>query len=661
MDDLLALKGVGEVTLKKLNALNIYSYADLAFFAPRSYIDFDSALTPGTAQDGDFVLCELTISAISKPYRKGRLTIIRAYALCDTGAKIKITWYNNPYIFRSLSVGQRVRVYGKIKTDKAAEFINPIHEVCGDAVKLSGIRPIYAVNGQINQATMQKIIADALTKYQPISLIPPQIAADNNLMGLDEAIKACHNPDNISQANDANRRIALEELAKRIAAFRMIRQGEKRYNLYRPASIYGAEQRLGFALTPSQRDAVSQITGILQSTKPLNAMLAGDVGSGKTAVAMLASFFAVQSGYQVAVMAPTEILAAQHHINFCKVLEPLGVRIEMLCGCTQAAAKRCIKAGLVSGQTNIIIGTQALFSGGVQFANLGLAIIDEQHRFGVAQRTALVDKGKEVDMLTLSATPIPRSLRLGMFGEVDIIQLQRRHSASNINTAVVPPQKRQAMMDYIAKECQNGASAFVVAPLIDAEQEQAADSAEELFAELKAKYGKAVKIGLLHGKIKPTEKLAVIDAFARGAINILVSTTVIEVGVDVPGASIMAVFGAERFGLATLHQLRGRVGRDGKKAYCFLYTNKNPSEISRLTIMSQENDGLVIAEKDYELRGAGELLGESQSGRGYGGISLSVDTINLAARLAGTIDIKAHETLLQDYIRRFGLQRITLS
>ncbi|MDD3946505.1 MAG: DEAD/DEAH box helicase [Clostridia bacterium] len=422
-----------------------------------------------------------------------------------------------------------------------------------------------------------------------------------------------------------------------------------------------AERRLPFALTPSQKEAVNAIIDTLKSDKPLNTMLAGDVGSGKTVVALLAAYYAVKCGYQAAVMAPTEILAVQHYNNFIKILAPLGIKTVLLCGSALAAQKKAVRSALANGEADIAIGTQALFSKGAVFCRLGLAVIDEQHRFGVAQRTALIDKGHAVDTLTLSATPIPRSLRLTMFGDIDIKYIERRHAANNIVTAVVPKEKREAMLEYIVKECERGARAFLVAPRIEEDGESDLEAAEELFSGLQKKYGKRVVIGLIHGKRKPAEKLEAIRQFSQGTIKILVSTTVVEVGVDVPNASIMAVFGAERFGLATLHQLRGRIGRDGNKAYCFLYTEKNPVEQARLEIMTKEHDGLAVAERDYKLRGAGDFLGESQSGRGFAGIRLPIRLVNLAARLADEIDTDKHRDLLQSYIERYALERVTLS
>lgn len=660
MDGLTSLKGVGNATLAKLNALGIFDYDGLAAFLPRDYMDFDSATPLEAAEDGVFVLCELTVQSVSKPFRKGGLSVFRAGGISDAGTRVKLVWYNSPYVSQHINQGCRVRCSGKLKKGVSAELINPVYELCAGEIKLKGIRPIYPTRNIVGQAVLHKAIADMLTKYSHCGIIAKEDERRYGLMSLAEAVSAAHKPQSIAQAETGRERIALEELVKRIAAFRLARESSRRVNYYLApqGAIDTAEAALPFALTASQKTAVSEIIAKLKSDKPLNSMLTGDVGSGKTAVAMLVSYFAIRSGYQAALMAPTEILAAQHYTVFAKLLAPLGVRVVLLTGSVDAKEKARARAALLSGEADIAIGTQALFSRGAEFCRLGLAIIDEQHRFGVAQRTALVDKGEAVDTLTLSATPIPRSLRLTMFGDIDVVSIDRRHPADNITTAVVPPQKRDAMLDYIADECEKGAKAFVVAPRIE---EDGAEAAEELFAELNKKYGKRIKIGLLHGKIKAAAKQEAIDGFSKGNTRILVSTTVIEVGVDVPDASIMAVFDAERFGLATLHQLRGRIGRSGQKAYCFLYTGKNPGEQARLTVLTKETDGIAVAEKDYELRGAGDFLGESQSGRGLAGIGLPISLVTLAKRLADGLDTEKYKDLLTSYIARFGLERITLS
>jgi ATP-dependent DNA helicase RecG len=660
-EGLLSLKGVGLATLMGFHALNIYDFDDLAAFLPRDYMDFGSALPVESAEDGAFVLTELTIQSVSKPFHKGSLRVFRAAGISEGGTWVKLVWYNSPFVAKHIVNGIKIRCCGKLKKTTAPELVNPIYELSPEPKKLSGIVPVYSVKGLVPQAAVRKAAADMVKKYMPESILCAENEKKNCVMTLAEAVRAAHCPQSMKEAQEGRERIALEELVKRIAAFRLVRETQSRQNVYTAsvAAIKEAEAKLAFALTPSQKNAIEKILCRLKSDKPLCAMLTGDVGSGKTVVAMLAAYFAVRSGYQTAVMAPTEILAAQHYENFKRILSPLGVRIAFLSGSSSVSEKRSVRASVANGSTDIVVGTHTLFSKNSDFRHLGMIVIDEQHRFGVAQRTALVDKGVTVDTLTLSATPIPRSLRLAMFGDVDVIHIDRRHDADNVKTAVVPKEKRDAMLDYIAEECRKGARAFVVAPRIDDDGE-GCEAAESLYEELKDRYKKKLNIGLLHGRIPVGEKLQTVRAFAEGDTDILVSTTVIEVGVDIPEANIMAIFGAERFGLATLHQLRGRIGRNGSRAYCFLYTDKDPGEQERLHILCEETDGMAVAERDYQLRGAGDFFGESQSGRGFAGINLPVSLVALAKKLADGLDYKKYEKVLLEYAERSGLKRITL-
>ena len=484
---------------------------------------------------------------------------------------------------------------------------------------------------------------------------------EKGLMSLGEAFVKAHFPSNLSEARGARERIELEKLLKDILAYRTVRRESRRAIYYEahPAVIDKGTDALPYRLTQSQKAAVNDILDRMQSDKPLNAMLVGDVGSGKTVVAMIAAYYAAVSGHQAAVMAPTEILAVQHYRTFEKFLAPLGVKVVLLTGGCGAAEKRVARSAVSSGYADIVIGTHAVISKGVDFRSLSLVVIDEQHRFGVAQRTALVDKGGAVDTLTLSATPIPRSLRLTVFGDVDVMSIDRRYSADNVSTAVVTPAKRKGMTDYIVEECLKGKQAYVVAPKIFDAEGIEGFAAEKLYKELCSQYGDKVSIGLLHGRMKAQEKQKVLNGFAEGKVSVLVSTTVIEVGIDVPNASLMAIFDADRFGLSTLHQLRGRIGRDGSKAYCFLYTARSGDDIVRLETLVKERDGLEIAEKDLEMRGAGEWLGEEQSGKG--GASLSLALMRKAKDIADRTDVTPYKDELTAYALARGFVKISLN
>jgi len=655
------IKGVGAKTLEKLHTLNIYDIDSLVRFFPVNYIDMDSVSNLDEAGEGVFVLLNLKIIVVSKPFRRGKLSMFRAVGQGEDGKKVRLVWYNMPYMSKLIVQDREIRCFGKLRTQKGYELINPAFEQreCGES-KFTGIKPLYPTKGHINQAVFSSIIRNALQDYQAESIISQATANKYRLMPLKDALISVHCPNMLLETAPALERAALEELVRRIAAYKLVKESGKREIFYHTSLDVVDEVSLPYTLTASQAQALSGISNIMLSDKPLNAMLTGDVGSGKTVVALLLAYFAVRAGYQAAVMAPTEILARQHHNTFNQLLEKYGVRAELLLGGMKAAEKRAALSRIERGNANIVIGTHAVISSGVRFANLAFLVIDEQHRFGVAERTALISKGITPDILTLSATPIPRSLRLTMFGDIDVFSIDRRFSASNIITATVEKGKRKGMLDYIAGECLKGKQAYIVAPRVYDDEGIECETAEGLYKELNKAYGKDIKISLLHGKMRPNEKQKSIDDFRENISSVLVATTVIEVGVDVPNASLMAIFGAERFGLASLHQLRGRIGRDGQKSYCFLYTEKErEDELVRLNILCAERNGLEIAEKDYELRGAGEWMGESQSGRA--GYRPSVSLMKTAREVAQEIDLHAHAKELLQYAARLKLDRITLN
>lgn len=645
--ELLEVKGVGPVSLEKLRYLGIDSKRDLSLFSPAKYIDLDAVSDLNEAYDGDFCVIITDVVSVAKPFRKGKLQMFRASGAVDGfKSKVKLVWYNANYVAKTVTLGARLRCYGKIKKEgNSVEFINPVVEYAGaDGGELRGIKPIYALKGVIPQSTFASMARDCISSFRPESVLPHI----DGVMDLSEAVVCAHMPGSMAEADAGADRIAIETLVRDISSFKLIRKQSVRAMIYEDVCerVDALEASLPYTLTPSQKSAVSKIYSTMLGDHPLNAMLVGDVGSGKTVVALLAAGFAAFNGYQTAIMAPTEILAVQHYNNFVKALSPFGIKVALLTGGLSATDKKRIKSAIASGDVDIVVGTHAVISKGADFARLSLAIIDEQHRFGVAQRTSLTDKGHAVDTLTLSATPIPRSLRLTVFGDIDVLNIERRHSASNIKTAVVTPIKRKEMLDYIVEACENGKQAYVVAPKVYDVEGLECTAVEKIYKELVTKYGSRVRIGLLHGKQKAVDKQRTLTDFSEGRLDILVSTTVIEVGIDVPNASMMVIFDADRFGLATLHQLRGRIGRNGAEAYCFLYTTKSGDDVSRLSALTQESDGLKIAERDLELRGAGDWLGEVQSGRS-GRIDLRI--MAKARELADYVDLDKHYAELVAY------------
>ena len=638
MSELLKLKGIGPVTLEKLGKIGIYTVEDLLKKMPADYVDLDAVSDLNAAENGDFVVFGVYIEYAARPVRRGRLQLFRARGVTPSGGKLKLTWYNANYVSRSVYVGAEIKVYGKLKKEgRTAELINPAYMSAFDPTK-RGIKPIYALRGALPQATFAEAVRDAIAKGY---IVPSLVEQDS--FPLNEAIRLAHIPDTVENALRARERVELERVIRDVAAYRLVAGERKRTLFYgeNTSVIDPVAGALPFKLTVSQKEALAAILSGMCSDKPLNAMVVGDVGSGKTVVALLAAYFAVKCGYQAALMAPTEILAQQHFRTFSNILEPFGVKVRLLTAGLKAEARRKALSAISVGAANVVIGTHAVISKGVEFKNLSLVIVDEQHRFGVAGGTAP-----------------PHKKSLTMFGDMEVLNIERRYSG-NVSTHIVTPKKRKAMLEYIGRECISGKQAYIVAPKIyDVEGIESA-SVQKLYKELNAMYAPALKTALLYGKMKAEEKQAVLDGFYSGEISVLVSTTVIEVGIDVPNASIMAVFDADRFGLAALHQLRGRVGRNGEAGSCFLYTEKSGDEIVRLEIMTRETDGLDIAERDLELRGAGEWLGEEQSGRG--GAMIPLRLMAKARELADAVDLKAHREELLAYALAKQLYKISLS
>ncbi len=660
--ELLKVKGVGPVTLEKLNYLGINSQKDILRFLPSKYIDLDAISDLNRADNGDFVVLVLEITSASRPIKKGRLQLFRASGRAEGYSKVvKLCWYNANYAAKVIYQGAKVRVYGKLKKEgNVCELINPSYETVNPYDNITrGIKAIYPLRGVIPQATFATMVQDVLHKgIIDHSLIPLR----DDLISLEEAYRLAHAPQTLAEANLGADRIEVESLVKEICAYKLIRNETGRSVFYEDNrdTLNMIIRSLPYSLTPTQKEAIKSIVEDMHSAKPLNAMLVGDVGSGKTIVALLACAYAVASGHQAAVMTPTEILAVQHYNNFKKILSTYGIRVELLTGSMTAKEKRLAQERIYYGLVDIVIGTHAIITGGVKFKDLSFVCIDEQHRFGVAQRTSLMDKGRAVDTLTLSATPIPRSLRLTVFGDINILSIDRRHDSNNVKTAVVTPKKRKDMLDYIVRICkEEGRQAYVVAPKIFDVEGIDGSSADKLYKDIVKAYGDEVSIGLLHGKQKAADKQKTLTEFSEGKLQILVSTTVIEVGIDVPNASLMAIFDADRFGLATLHQLRGRIGRDGHEAYCFLYTTKSGDDIIRLETLVQERDGLSIAERDCELRGAGDWLGTEQSGRTP--TRLSIRLMAKARELSTLVNLHMHRLELIAYALAHEFYKISFN
>lgn len=652
------IKGVGKVTEKKLNELNIYTKKDVIERLPRTYVDLTSVTPLSVAMEGQFCIFDAVLVKGISSFSKGNLQISKGTVKSGNDL-INLVWFNQNYVSKILQKDKEYTFYGKLKIVKNTyEIVNPIFEEKFKKSYLIGVHPIYWTKGYIPQKTYHNIVKEALNTFQFDSIIDENVEKKYKLKNLRESYVNLHIPRS-TDLKDYKDRIVIENIVRRICAYKVARDTKSniKSNFYSILKDdYEFENLLPFELNNSQKDVIRELKNILCSSKSLNGILCGDVGSGKTAVALSLAYFAIKNGYKVALMAPTEILAQQHY-NFAKNLFfQLGINVCFLSGSTKKSEKENIYFSIKNQEFDLIIGTHSLLNDELDIPNLGLVIEDEQHRFGVAQRTKLIAKNSSVDVLTLSATPIPRSMQLVAYGEVDYFTIKSRRKSA-IKTVIVGSQKREAMWRFFSDEANNDNRIFVVAPKIFDAEGIEKESVESLYNEALV-YFDEKKVGYLHGKMKPEQKQKAIEDFKKGITKLLISTTVIEVGIDVPEAGIIVIMGAENFGLATLHQLRGRVGRGGQEAYCFLYTEKKPTD--GLLHLCSCYDGFELAEKDFELRGAGELFGVEQSGKGSLD-GLTYKSLCVAKEIADTVDLRKHSSKLHSEISNYSLFDVSLT
>jgi len=618
------LKGVGESRAALFHRLGIYTVGDVIYHFPRDYEDRSRLKKLIELQDGD--QCSFEGMIISKPVvskpRRG-LSICRVSIRDDTGL-INAVWFNQPYLKDQFRPGDRYLFYGKITKKRTFEVLNPVFEKAdkNGPLNLCRIMPVYPATGKLTQNVIRTVIRNAL-EYAGDGLediLPEYIRERYGLADLKYSVNNIHFPENEDSFLKARERLVFEELLLLQLALMSVKTYQETDS---SAICFGARdevrrfiRELPFKLTNAQMRVFYEIERDMESSKVMNRLVQGDVGSGKTIVAVLALVKAVKSGYQGAFMVPTEILAAQHFDSVNRLLAPLGIKTALLTGSIGAKASREILEGIYTGEIDIVIGTHALLEEKVKFRKLGLVVTDEQHRFGVRQRAVLSSKGVSPDMLVMTATPIPRTLALILYGDLDISVIDELPPGrKKVLTYVVDSGMRERINNFIRKQVKEGRQVYIVCPLVEESESVEAASASETAARLACKTFSDLRVGLVHGKMKPQEKDDVMKQFVSGQIDILVSTTVIEVGVNVANASLMVVENAERFGLSQLHQLRGRVGRSEHQSYCILFNESN-SQIARerMKIMAETSDGFIISEKDLELRGPGDFFGTRQHG-----------------------------------------------
>ena len=603
------IRGIGPARLKAFEAAGIRSVRDLVMFLPRDYRDL-SAFTPlCEVRPGDTVSVRVRVAGEVSQRRARKLVITKVY-VTDGSETMAVVWYNQPWLKDQLTRDRELMLYGRCEARGGSiQLSSPTIE------QETGLIPVYrSISGVPPKAVRQSVEAALkVCEGQWPDELPESIRRKYGLCERNFAMRNAHFPDSREALETARRRIAFEELLLYQLAISLCRHsGEKGVQIASEnADLDQYWNGMPFPPTGAQRRVLQEIASDMRTSNAMARMVQGDVGSGKTAVAFGAIYLAVRGGYQAALMAPTEVLARQHYEGAKALLEPLGMKAGLLVGSLTQKQHRIAHEAIASGEWDVIIGTHALITEGVEYKNLGLTVTDEQHRFGVRQRTELSRKGEAPNVLVMSATPIPRTLSLILYGDLDISIIDELPPGrKGVKTRIVPEDKRQGMYGFLRSEVQKGRQVYVVCPLVEESEAVDALPAELVYENLRTRDLPDLRIELVHGRMKAADKDAVLEKFRKGEADVLVSTTVIEVGVNVPNASVMVVENAERFGLAQLHQLRGRVGRGSDEAWCFLMAEPN----ERLKFLASTTDGFKIAQKDMELRGPGDLFGTRQSG-----------------------------------------------
>ena len=619
------LKGVGPKRAEALQRLGIRTALDLLYHVPHRYLDATTVMPLARAAIGQDVTCVgRVVSTGVLPTKRG-LRVFRAVLKDDSGL-LECAWPGRPFLERQIKKGQLLLVTGPVryyhgKQIVPSEFIILAEPGEGEGAGDSGlVLPVYPATEGLTHRQIRALVQQHLDELLPLVTDPHPAAfrATHQLIELRPALELMHRPKKVEDAELGRRRLAFDELFDQQLVQARARHLAKRsragirFELKRELTTR-LKEHLPFELTGDQRHAVREITDDMTAPLRMHRLLMGDVGTGKTVVALFAMLLAAENEYQAAIMAPTELLAEQHGATLTRLLEPLAIRPELLLGRMTAAEKSAVRERIASGAPRIVVGTHALIQESVTFRRLGLAVIDEQHRFGVEQRAALVEKGDAPDVLLLTATPIPRSLALTLYGDLDVTQLRERPPGRGaVKTALRTEGARSKIYEFLRSECAAGRQAYVVYPVID-ESERADLKAATTMAEKLAKTFAEFRVGLVHGRMKADERDATMRAFRDNTVNILVATSVIEVGIDVANATVMLIEHAERFGLAQLHQLRGRVGRGSAASHCILLSDSSEAA-ARLQAFCETTDGFKIAELDLHERGMGELTGARQSG-----------------------------------------------
>ncbi len=619
------IKGIGPKRSLYFKKIGVEIINDLLFLVPRRYIDYSDIFKIKNLKINNEATVIGKIQLVELQKIKNRVNLTKIL-LTDNSGSINIKWFNRPDLKKKFKVGDWLLISGKVSFFYDRQFVNPLYEIISEEEIMEkthgSIIPVYPLTEGLSLWDIKRAIKISLDACldEIRETLPQSITKKRNLMSLNEAVYNLHFPTKIEKAIAARRRLVYDEffffeliLAKRKMKF----MNETGIPLKENGRLTEKFVRLlPFQLTKGQTEVIKSIVNNMEQFRPMNRLLQGDVGSGKTIVALYAMLVSVENGYQSVLMAPTEILAEQHFIVLSEILKKLNVESLLLTSSIKGDERQTTIQKIHSGEAQIIFGTHALIEEEIMFKNLGLAVVDEQHRFGVMQRAALVNKGINPDFLVLSATPIPRTIALTLYGDLDISMLKEKPpSRGEVITKIVNEKKKGTTFEFVRQEVSKGRQVFVICPIIEKSETLDLKSVNEVYQEITSAFPEC-SVGVIHGRLKTAERMSIMNEFRCGNLSILVATTVIEVGVDIPNASVMLIEHPERFGLAQLHQLRGRIGRGAQKSYCFLFLNRYvpPETFERISFFEKNNDGFALAQKDIKLRGPGEILGKKQHG-----------------------------------------------
>lgn len=623
--DISCIKGVGPKARENLNKCGIFTVIDLLLYFPRDYKEVTLYGNLNDANNKEEVIINATLLEIKRDIRTKGGKVLTTLLFSEGENIFKCQWFNQPYMKNHFVIGNIYLLKGKIQIYKGENtLINPsvVKEniLSKDTSLTRSIMPIYSLKEGVKNKLLVNLIDQVLKEISIEENLPEEIINRYKFCSLNKAISIIHKPKDINELHEAKRRLKFQELFTYSLKTLLLRNYRNKSNNGTAFKIYDEVNELmsslPYELTNAQKRVITEILADQKQSRCMNRLVQGDVGSGKTIVAIIALFNIVKNGYQGAFMVPTEILAKQHYKEILKILDAFNVKVELLTGSTTKKQKEKIKEDLKAGNIDIIIGTHTLIEDDVEFYNLGLIITDEQHRFGVMQRSKFFNKGANIDVLVMTATPIPRTMALYLYGDLDISLIDELPPGrQKIHTYCIDIKKKDRAYNFAQREIDEGRQVYIVCPLVEENEDLKLSSVEKLYNELKQSYFQNIEIAILHGKMSSKDKDAIMERFKSNEIKILISTTVIEVGINVPNASLMVVENSERFGLAQLHQLRGRVGRGQYKSYCILLSEiKNEVTKQRMETMVNSSDGFYIAEQDLKIRGTGEIFGLRQHG-----------------------------------------------